>query len=96
MAKSKKIQTASPAAVEVLASPLGSILTVEECAARLKVPVTSIYEMTRFRSTHSGRPALPYRKVGRYLRFIAAEVDAWLLGSPLETKTKKRQYKAAA
>lgn len=77
-------------------APLSLILTVNEVATRLKVPVSSIYELTRFRGSHSGKPPLPFLRVGRYLRFLANEVDQWLAAKPLEQKTKKRQYHRSA
>jgi excisionase family DNA binding protein len=66
------------------------VLTVAEVAALLKVPPSSIYEWTRFR-THQRAP-LPHRKVGKYLRFLRSEIDAWLIELPQATNSKKRQY----
>lgn len=66
------------------------ILTVAETAAVLKVPVSSIYEWTRFRGTQ--RVPLPHRKVGKYLRFLRSEIDAWIVGLPLATNIRKRRY----
>ena len=50
----------------------GEMLTVDELAALLKVPVATIY---RWRSQRDGPPGL---RIGRYVRFRRAEVDAWL------------------
>jgi excisionase family DNA binding protein len=67
------------------------ILTVAEVAAYLKVPVSSVYEKTRFRG-HNRRP-LPARRVGRYLRFVQSEVQDYLLSLPLESRQAKRSYR---
>ena len=67
------------------------ILTVAQVAAYLQVPVSSIYEKTRYRA-HNRRP-LPCRRVGRYLRFVFSEVQDYLLSLPLETHLAKRAYR---
>jgi excisionase family DNA binding protein len=82
--------TASTSPVNLVAAS-SEILTVAETAALLKVPPSSIYEWTRFRGTNRSTP-LPHRKVGKYLRFIRSEVDAWLLGLPQAANTRKRKY----
>lgn len=70
------------------------VLTVQQVADRLQIPKSSVYEMTRFRSRLNGTPPpLPARRVGRYLRFIASEVDAWFLALPPVRKTSKRPYR---
>ena len=51
---------------------MNSLLTVDELAALLKVPRSTIYAW-RYRGC--GPPAI---KVGRYLRFKPEEVEAWL------------------
>jgi predicted DNA-binding transcriptional regulator AlpA len=66
------------------------ILTVAEVAALLKVPVSSVYEWTRFRGTQ--RVPLPHRKIGKYLGFFRSEIDTWLVGLPQTRNTKKRAY----
>ena len=43
------------------------LLTTEELAARLKVPVTWVYEQSR-------QGNIPTHRIGRYLRFDVAEV----------------------
>lgn len=92
---SRKQQTAVPAygsipAVSVSPS-LGEVLTVAETAALLKVPKSSVYEWTRFRGGRQGAP-VPHRKVGKYLRFLRSELEAWIVGLPLATHTHKRKY----
>jgi excisionase family DNA binding protein len=59
---------------------LEGIETVEELAARWRVPVSWIYGKTRER----GEGSIPLVKMGKYIRFIPEQVDAWLLGR--ETK----------
>lgn len=50
------------------------LLTMDELAARLKVPRSWIYSHTRARTN----PRLPYIKLGKYLRFRLPEVYAYL------------------
>ncbi len=49
------------------------LLTADEVAERLNVPVSWVRESTR-----SG--AMPHVRLGRYVRFELAEVEAWLEG----------------
>jgi excisionase family DNA binding protein len=49
-------------------------LTIDELAARLKVPRSWIYSRTRL----LGPDAIPRMKVGKYLRFSLQEVLEWL------------------
>jgi predicted DNA-binding transcriptional regulator AlpA len=70
------------------------ILTVAQVAARLQIPVSSIYERTRFRGFHGTTPVIPHRRVGKYLRFVASEVDSWFLALPQPEKTKRRYRRA--
>jgi excisionase family DNA binding protein len=67
------------------------VLTVAEAAALLKVPLSSIYEWTRYRGSHRGTP-LPHRKIGKYLRFLRSEIDAWIVGLPQAANSRKRKY----
>ncbi len=53
---------------------MDELLTVDELAAWLKVPPSWIYERTRRR----GEGRLPHIKLGKYLRFEAAAVRAFL------------------
>ena len=55
---------------------LANLETVEELATRWRVPVSWVYGKTRERSEGS----IPLVKVGKYIRFIPEQVDAWLLG----------------
>jgi excisionase family DNA binding protein len=52
----------------------GALLTVQEVAEILKVPVSWVYEHTRGNCT--GR--LPYIKVGKYLRFLDSDISRYL------------------
>jgi excisionase family DNA binding protein len=51
-----------------------SLLTVEEVAELLKVPVSWVYERTRRRVSDR----IPGFRLGKYWRFRAADVLAWI------------------
>lgn len=53
---------------------LDSLLTVDDVAALLKVPKSWVYERTRRR----GPDRLPFIKLGKYVRFEAGAVQAFL------------------
>ncbi len=48
--------------------------TIDELVARTKLPKSWIYSRTR----ETGPDAIPRLKMGKYLRFVPCEVDAWL------------------
>jgi excisionase family DNA binding protein len=50
------------------------LLTVQEVAEILRVPVSWVYERTRRR----GNEQLPHIKLGKYLRFRRTDVLGWL------------------
>ena len=56
---------------------LQEILTVEEVAALLKVSKSWVYEHTRSRGTPRSE-RLPYIKVGKYVRFDARALRAFI------------------
>ncbi len=56
----------------------GDILTAEQVAARLQVDIGWVYAQTGRRARVRNPDPLPYRKMGRYLRFSWAEVQEWL------------------
>jgi predicted DNA-binding transcriptional regulator AlpA len=62
------------------------ILTPQQVAERLQVPVSWVYEQSRNRSSIRVPDPLPHMKLGRYLRFDWNRVLAWM----------ERQSKAAA
>jgi excisionase family DNA binding protein len=66
MAAASKVESSSPAQ--------GALLTVEEVAGLLKVPVSWVYERTRLR----GINRLPGFRLGKYWRFSEGEVSNWL------------------
>lgn len=68
-----------------------AILTVEQVAARLQITKAGVYELTRFRQA-ADTPRLPARKIGRSLRFLAAEIDGWMLSLPQHKHLQKRRY----
>lgn len=56
------------------ASLLGYMVTPEELAKLLKVPMSWIYDRIR----KSGPDKLPFYKMGRYLRFSVLEIEDYL------------------
>ncbi|HZQ21691.1 MAG TPA: helix-turn-helix domain-containing protein [Terriglobales bacterium] len=56
----------------------GDILTPEQLADRLQVDISWVYTQTGRRARVRNPDPLPYRKMGRYLRFSWREVEAWL------------------
>lgn len=62
------------AKVGPLTMSASSLLTVEEVAELLKVPVSWVYEHTRSRA--SGR--IPGFRLGKYWRFREGDVLAWI------------------
>lgn len=52
------------------------LLTPEELAKRLKVPVSWVYEHCRERAVNR----LPGFKIGKYIRFRESDVLEWLSG----------------
>jgi predicted DNA-binding transcriptional regulator AlpA len=67
------------------------VMTVAQVASYLQIPVSSIYEKTRYRGRN--RCPLPCRRVGKYLRFIFSEVQEYVLSLPLEVRHGKRAYR---
>ena len=59
---------------------LHELLTVEDVAALLKVSKSWVYEHTRSRGT-SPEARLPHIRIGKYLRFDAESVRAFLARS---------------
>ncbi len=57
-----------------VSSEAGAILTVQEVAEILKVPVSWVYEHTRKR----GAARLPHFKLGKYLRFEEQAIREFL------------------
>jgi excisionase family DNA binding protein len=84
-------ETQTTKAQGIMPAATTHILTVDQVAARLQITKGAVYELTRFRQD-ANMPRLPARKVGRSLRFIAAEIDQWVLSLPQHTHSQKRQY----
>ena len=59
---------------------LQDLLTPEELAQRLKVPVGWVREKVRARKQGTA-PRLPHFKAGKYLRFYWPAVSAWLVAT---------------
>ena len=58
---------------EVDRTPLSEpLLTAEEVAALLRVPRSTVYELTRSRR-------LPFIKVGRRTLFVRVDLDEWVI-----------------
>jgi excisionase family DNA binding protein len=84
--------TGAANASSVSGAPINpAVLTVEDVAARLQISKASVYELTRFREA-ADTPRLPARKIGRSLRFVAADLDAWILALPKHAHLQKRRY----
>jgi len=56
----------------------GDVLTIEELAAYLKIPKSTLYKLVR-----EGK--IPSQKIGRHWRFRKGAIDKWLE----ETRTDK-------
>ena len=50
------------------------LLSAKDLAARLKVPVSWVYDRTRIH----GPDRIPHYKIGKYVRFSEAEVAVYL------------------
>lgn len=87
----------------VAVSPLADVLTPVELSKLLKVKPTTIYQWMRRKDLDG---ALPYFRVGRFLRFSRAEVFAWMharrnagdphahVGGRKRSRTSKRAVRA--
>lgn len=58
------------------------LLTIDEMAEVLKVPKSWIYSRTR----ETGAGTIPRLKIGKYLRFVEADVMEWLKRKQEEDK----------
>jgi excisionase family DNA binding protein len=56
------------------ASDCGALLTIEDVAELLKVPVSWVYERTRRRTSDR----IPGFRLGKYWRFREADILVWL------------------
>ncbi|MBT9133766.1 MAG: putative DNA-binding proteinA [Firmicutes bacterium] len=63
---------------------LGDVLTIEELAAYLKIPKSTLYKLVR-----EGK--IPSQKVGRHWRFRKAAIDHWLENLPTVTKAAQAE-----
>ena len=50
------------------------LLTINEMAEKLKVPLSWVYSRTRI----TGPRSIPRIKVGKYIRFVESDVMEWL------------------
>ena len=63
---------------QAVADVTAVLLTPEQLAKKLAVPVTWIREKTRRRARKRDADPLPITPLGKYVRFRWEEVDAWL------------------
>jgi excisionase family DNA binding protein len=59
-------------------SAIAVLLTPEQLAERLAVPVSWVREKTRERARLRDENPLPVCRLGRYVRFRWSDVEAWL------------------
>ena len=59
-------------------APEPVLLTPQELAKRLAVPVSWIREKTRERARQRDRDPLPVVRLGKYVRFDWRQVQAWI------------------
>lgn len=68
----------------------GDLLTPEQLAGRLHVPVAWVHEQTRSRARRRNSDPLPYMHMGHYLRFSWNSVSEWLGRHEVKWKGGKR------
>ena len=81
--------------IDSIPKPPPLVLTVRQVADYLQVPVSTIYEWTRYRGAQRRIPVIPHVRMGRYLRFFEAAVIEWAKSLSPPTKLRKRAYKRA-
>lgn len=54
------------------------ILTIAQVAERLQLSPRRIYELTRERNRVNQKYPLPMIRIGRSVRFKAADIDGWI------------------
>lgn len=62
-----------------MAEPSGDVLTIDELAAYLKIPKSTLYKLVR-------EGSVPCQKVGKHWRFHKDAIDAWLKQRPSTTR----------
>ncbi len=70
--------TEAPAPVLTVASSAAVLLTPQQLAERLNVPVSWVREKTRERARVRDKDPLPAVRLGKYVRFSWPAVEAWL------------------
>jgi len=68
----------------------GDLLTPEQLAGRLHVPVGWVHEQTRGRACKRSSDPLPFIHLGHYLRFSWTEVMAWMNRHTIKGKERGR------
>lgn len=69
-----------------MAEPAGDILTIDELAAYLKIPKSTLYKLVR-------EGAVPSQKVGKHWRFHKDAIEAWIKDGVSATKAKRTRRK---
>jgi excisionase family DNA binding protein len=57
---------------------MSEILTIDELAAWLRISRRSVYELTSERGRKASKHPLPTFRLGKSLRFVRADVQAWI------------------
>jgi excisionase family DNA binding protein len=61
---------------------LAPVMTVEDIAGYLRIPISSVYKLAR-----AGR--IPGQKVGRHWRFHRVTIENWLAGTSADSASKQ-------
>jgi len=70
--------TLAPVTEQRPASGSSVLLTPEQLAERLSVPPSWVREKTRARARLRDKDPLPVVRLGKYVRFVSEDVDAWV------------------
>lgn len=70
----------------------GRIMTLEQVAEKLGMSASWVYNHTRTRVENP----LPFRKFGKYLRFLEPEINEWIMEASLPKGKKASEQKSAA
>ena len=67
-----------------MASERDQVITIQEAAQYLRVPLSSLYKLAQ-------RGELPCQKIGRHWRFRREAMDRWLEGGQKDDTDRRRQ-----
>lgn len=65
---------------------IGDVLTIEDLAAYLKIPKSTLYKLVR-------EGGIPSQKIGRHWRFRKEAIDVWLGKKGVTKNTNKGESK---